>query len=114
MYFSAFFYFSFCHLQLFSDDVGVPPLTGTATISVMVIGVNDSPPRLAPPLPAYPAVVRAAAGHGDPVYCFQAMDPDQAVPSPVQFDYSACTDAHCSDFTLQASGWQLCLIYFYI
>jgi len=102
--------------------VGVPPLTGTATLLISITDINDNPPRLLPPLlGSLPAVVTVSAVRGSTVYCFNATDADSSPPNIV-FDYSVCSDPHCSDFTLQpgsASAYILCVgcmclkIYFY-
>lgn len=88
---------------------GEPALTGTATLTVNVIGINDSPPVITF-VPSRTAggepYVSADTTYGTQLMQFVATDPDNETSTPqYQLSYdSSC--AHCSDFGLQQGKWQ--------
>lgn len=83
---------------------GEPPLTGTATLAVSVIGINDSPPTVQLLLDRTAGgkpYVSADTKIGTKLLQFMASDPDNETSSTPQLSYdSSCPN--CDAFRLQS------------
>ena len=92
------------------SSTGVPPQTGTATLVVTVVDVNDNKPEL--PEEYNNVVVRQTTQKDALVASFRASDRDSAKNGP-PFDFTwNCNAPECTDFRLTViKGTQCCMLF---
>lgn len=86
------------NLHILAVDKGLPPKTGTATLTVSIIDVNDNAPQLIQPSDM--VVVDASTRRNSKVADIKVVDPDSAQTVTVTY----CTNPGCEDFTYTSTG----------
>ena len=99
-------------VHVLAIDEGEPALTGTATLSVNVTGINDSPPALQFVLDRTAGgkpYVSADTKTGTQLLQFIATDPDNETSSTYRLSYdNSCQ--RCSDFSLKSDAGKYWLV----
>lgn len=88
-------------LQVEAVDSGFPTLTGTATLSIEILDVNDSPPRFSQP--AYSTSVQEDREHGYSIIKFDVTD-DDLKPNGGPFSFNIISGLGREKFRIDNDG----------
>ena len=94
-------------MQLFAMDGDGDAMTGSATVNVQVIDVNDNRPRFSKPL--YEVLVTENTPPGTVIVTLQAFDDDEAQNGVIDFQFAASTQESVSSrvFSINNSTGQI-------
>ena len=94
-------------MQLFAMDGDRDAMTGSATVNVQVIDVNDNRPRFSKPL--YEVLVTENTPPGTVIVTLQAFDDDEAQNGVIDFQFAASTQESVSSrvFSINNSTGQI-------
>ncbi|XP_048186988.1 protocadherin gamma-A7 isoform X15 [Perognathus longimembris pacificus] len=93
------------HLVLTAYDGGDPPLSGTASIQVTVVDVNDHTPLFS--LPQYQATVPENVPVGTRLLTVSAVDPDEGFNGEVTYSFREITPKILQTFHLNSISGEL-------